>query len=76
MSSVLGWEFERDGRAESDGGQRTERSSPDIRAIFVCRKFRSGPVTLEAAGVFHIAQRLGRSPLPTLPASASPPSPP
>lgn len=34
---VLVWEFERDRRAESDGGQRTESSSPDIRAIFVCR---------------------------------------
>lgn len=37
MSYVLVWEFECDRHAESDKGQRTERSYPDIRAIFVCR---------------------------------------
>lgn len=43
--SVLVWEFERDGRAESDEGQRTVGgSSPDIRAIFVCRNSEVVPL--------------------------------
>lgn len=43
-----------------------ERQGPENREVvarhqsYFCKKFRSGPVTLEAAGVFHIAQRLGR----------------
>lgn len=44
-----------------------ERPGPEKREVvarhqsyFCLSKFRSGPVTLEAARVFHIAQRLGR----------------
>lgn len=37
MSFVFVWECECDRRAESDEGQRTEGSQPDIGAIFVCR---------------------------------------